>query len=116
MKRQDVINNIMNNYGSEVDLGLLNSQIDSGEEQGFSYQTIYTGLRMALATLTGKQEYFTSVEIAEAMGMTQEEINEQIEEMGKELVAAGENPDDYFREIKPEKAQRFVIMPGGLDS
>ena len=44
MTRKDVINNIMVNYGPYgVDIEIIEEQIKSGEAQGFSYQTLYTG-------------------------------------------------------------------------
>ena len=57
MSREDVIINIMSNYSSYgVELEWLEEQIRSGERQGFSYQTIYTGLRMAMGSATDQEE------------------------------------------------------------
>lgn len=56
MTRENVINNIMATY---VKYGftreVIEEQIVSGEKHGFSYQTIYTGLRMTLGGVTGEQ-------------------------------------------------------------
>ena len=116
MSRQDVINNIMANYSQYgVDRETIEEQIRSGEAEGFSYQTIYTGLRMAMASAFGTNEYFTPAEMAEALGSTEEEIIQQIEQMKEDIIAMGLNPDDYVHEVKPEEKQRFVLPPGFLN-
>lgn len=69
MTREDVINNIMVNYQEYgIDREWMEESIRSGEEQGFSYQTIYTGLRMALGSVTGQEELFTVAEMAGGPG------------------------------------------------
>jgi len=116
MNREDVINNIMSTYGKYgFTRESIEEQVKSGERHGFSYQTIYTGLRMSLGGVTGEREHFTVAEMSEAFGETEEEIINQIEAMKTQLEAAGENVKDYVTEIKPEDRQRFLIMPGGLE-
>ena len=116
MTRQDVINNIMANYGRYgMDRETIEQQIRSGEAEGFSYQTIYTGLRMALSGAFGTDEYFTPAEMAEALGKTEEEIIQQIEQMKEDIVAMGLNPSDYVHEVAPEEKRRFVLPPGFLN-
>ncbi len=44
--------------------------------------------------------------MARAFNVSDEEMDERIREVRQELAASGENPDDYFREVK---ATRFVI-------
>lgn len=117
MTREDVINNIMVNYQEYgIDRDWLEESIRSGEEQGFSYQTIYTGLRMALGSATGQEELFTVAEMAEALGEPEEEIIRQIEELTGELQEAGEDTEQYFRRYDTGEAHRFLIPPGGLKS
>ncbi len=115
MLREDVIINIMLNYGKYgITLEWLEEQIRSGECKGFSYQTIYTGLRMALSNNTDHEELFSVGDIAEALGVTEEEIIQQIEMLKEKMKAAGEDPDVHFKRIEPERVQRFIIPPGGL--
>lgn len=115
MSREDVIVNMMSNYGRYgLTLEWLEEQIRSGEKHGFSYQTIYTGLRMAMGNVTEQEELFSVGDMAEAFGVTKEEIIQQIEELRGELEAAGEDPGQYFREVDRDKIQRFTILPGGL--
>lgn len=111
MTKQEVINNITANYSVYGVSGeWIEEQIRGGEREGFSYQTIYTGLRMALGSQFGREELFTVSEMAEALGATEDEIIQQIEEMKGELEAAGEDVSDYIKQRRP--AQRFIIPPG----
>lgn len=117
MTRKDVINNIMVNYGPYgVDIETIEEQIKSGEAQGFSYQTIYTGLRMALGKAFGVEEHFTPGELAEAFGVSEEEIIQEIEAMRENLAIMGLNPDDYARERSAEERQQFILPKGFLKS
>lgn len=116
MSRQDVINNIMASYGRfGVTVDLIEEDIRSGEEQGFSYLTIYTILRMALASAFGTEEYFTPAELAEALGMTEEEVIQEIERMRENIAAMGLNPDDYTYKIDSEDKKNFILPPGYLN-
>ena len=115
MLREDVIINIMSNYGKYgITLEWLEEQIRSGECQGFSYQTIYTGLKMALSSCTDHEALFSIEDIAEAFGVTEEEIVQQIEQLRGELEASGEESNQYFKKVESQKVQRFIIPPGGL--
>jgi hypothetical protein len=115
MTREDIVNNLLSTYAKHgVPKFLIEHEIDSGLKDGFSYQTIYTGLRMAMGKCFKEEEHFTPAEMAEALGTTEEEIMRQIETSKKELIEQGKNAEEYFTEIKPEGKQRFVIMPGGL--
>lgn len=82
MTRQEVITKIIDKYGKYgVTANDLKHSIETGEAQGFSYQTIYTGLRMALGSTYGEQELFTPEEVAEALGCTPEEIKQEQREI-----------------------------------
>lgn len=106
----------MANYSRyRVDRETVEPQIRSGEAEGFSYQTIYTGLRMAMASAFGTNEYFTPVEMAEALGTTEEGIIQQIGQIKEDIIARGLNPADYVHEVEPEERQRFVLPPGFLN-
>ena len=107
MTKETVIQNIITNYSQygiteETIIPLINS----GIEQGLSYDLIYLGLKMELCKLSGEEFYCTSSDMARAFNVSNEEMNECIREARQELADAGENPDDYFREVK---ATRFVI-------
>jgi hypothetical protein len=115
MSKEDVIINIMSNYGRYgVTMEWLEEQIWGGEQQGFSYQAIYTGLRMALSSTTDHEELFSVGDMAEAFGVTEEEIIQQIEELRGEMEATGIDTNQYFKRIEPGRIQRFIIPPGGL--
>ena len=80
--------------------------IESGIEQGLSYDLIYLGLKMELCKLAGEEFYCTSSDMAKAFGVSNVEMNKIIEESRQELAESGENPDHYFKEVK---ATRFMI-------
>ncbi len=106
MDKETIIQNILTNYGQFVTEETIIPLIDSGTEQGLSYDLIYLGLKMELCKLAGEEFYCTSSDMARAFGMSNEEINECIREARQELAAEGKDPNDYFREVK---ATRFMI-------
>ncbi len=107
MTRELIIQNILTNYKQYgITEETIIPLIDSGIEQGLSYDLIYLGLKMELCKLAGEEFYCTSSDMARAFNVSNEEINERIKEVRHELAASGENPDVYFREVK---ATRFVI-------
>ena len=107
MDRETVIQNILTNYGEYgITEETIIPLIDSGIQQGLSYDLIYLGLKMELCKLAGEEFYCTSSDVARAFNVSNEEMDKIIEESRQELAAEGENPDDYFREVK---ATRFVI-------
>jgi hypothetical protein len=116
MTREEVVSNLYSTYSKHgVTKFMIEAEIDGGLAKGFSYQTIYTGLRMAMGNCFKVREYFTPAEMAEAFDTTEEEIIGQIEELERELKETGENPDNYFIKTEPEKIQRFIVLPGGLN-
>lgn len=46
-------------------------------------------------------------------GMSRDEVLQEIEKARKELIAAGENPDDYFKPVEPKNKSVFYFT-GGL--
>ena len=115
MTREDVFNNIKANYGK---YGLtdddINKEIESGEAHGFSYQTIYTGLKMALGRAFNTEEYFTPEEVVEAMGVSVEEVIAEIEAARQQAIENGEDADEIAYKTEPEELQRFIIPAGFL--
>ncbi len=111
MDKQTIIQNIKTNYGkygitSEMIKENIEPLIDDGRKDGFTYDLIYLNLRAMLDRLTGQEFYCTSDEMARAFGVSNEEMNRIINEARQELIEAGENPDNYFREVQ---ATRFMM-------
>jgi len=107
MTREIIIQNIMNNYGKYgITEDTIISLIDSGEKQGLSYDLIYLGLKMELCKLAGEEFYCTSDDMARAFGISNAEMDECIKEARQELAEAGEDPDEYFREVE---VHRFMM-------
>lgn len=107
MDRQTVIQNILINYGQYgITQETIEPLIDTGEKMGLTYDLMYLGLKAELCNLAGEEFYCTSSDMAAAFNVTNEEMNECIREVRQELAESGENPDDYFREVK---ATRFIV-------
>ncbi len=107
MDRQTIIQNILTNYSQYgITEETIIPLIDSGVQQGLSYDLIYLGLKMELCKLTGEEFYCTSSDVARAFNVSNEEMNRIIEQSRQELAAEGKDPDDYFRDVK---ATRFMI-------
>lgn len=111
MDKQTIIQNILINYGKygitrEMIKENIEPLIDDGIKDGLTYDLIYLYLRSMMDKLTGQEFYCTSEEMARAFGVSHDEMQRIIEESREELIEAGENPDDYFREVQ---ATRFMI-------
>lgn len=111
MNKQTIIQNILTNYGKygitrEMIKENVEPLIDDGIKGGLTYDLIYLYLRSMMDKLTGQEFYCTSEEAARAFGVSHDEMQRIIEESREELIEAGENPDDYFREVQ---ATRFMI-------
>lgn len=92
----------------------LSEQLKDGVmNQGFSVNMTYNGLRMALGSATGQEELFSVDDVAEITEMSNDEVLQEIEKARRELIAAGENPDDYFKPVEPEKRNIFYF-PNGI--
>lgn len=115
MTFNEALNRLVNKYGKYgFSKELLLEQLQDGVmNQGFSLNMTYNGLRMALGIATGQEELFSVDDVAEISGMSREEVLQEIENARKELVAAGENPDDYFKPVEPKNKSVFYF-PGGL--
>ena len=104
MDREIVLQNIMNNYGRYgITEEMVNEVIDAGLEDGMSFELIYWDICRKISEITGEEFYCTSSDMARAFGVSDEEMNRIIEEAREELIASGENPDEYFRTVELTK-------------
>lgn len=107
MDREMVIQNLVTNYGAYgITREILEPLIDSGLKEGFSYDLIYFGIKAELCKLAGEEFYCTSSDMARAFGVSEDEMNRIIEEAREELLASGENPDEYFKTVE---TTRFMM-------
>ena len=101
MDKETVLQNIINNYGNHgITREMIEPVIASGIKEGLSYDLIYLTLKAELSKLVGEEFHCTSSDMARAFGLTEEEVNQMIEKSREELIASGENPDDYFKEVQ----------------
>lgn len=101
MTRELIIQNIMNNYGKYgITVDMINEVIDAGIEGGMSYDLIYLDICRRISEITGEEFVCTASDMARAMGVSDEEMQKIIEEAREELIKAGEDPDEYFREVE----------------
>lgn len=101
MNKEMVIKNITYNYGKYgITKEIIEPLIDSGVSEGLSYDLIYLTIKAELSKLVGEEFYCTSSDMAKAFGISEEEMNRIVEDAREELIAAGENPDDYFKEMQ----------------
>ena len=104
MNKEMVIKNITYNYGKYgITKEIIEPLIDSGVSEGLSYDLIYLTIKAELSKLVGEEFYCTSSDMAKAFGISEEEMNRIIEDAREELIVAGENPDDYFKEMQTMK-------------
>ncbi len=92
LDREMIINNLLANYGKYgVTRTELETIIDDGiQNYDLSLEAVYSGLRMSLASAFNEHEYCR-----------------------QELIEAGENPDEYFKPIEPQRAAVYYF-PNGL--
>ena len=104
MDRETVLQNIMVNYGKYgITEDMVNEVIDVGLEGGMSYELIYWDTCRKISEITGEEFFCTSSDMARAFGMSEDEMNRIIEEAREELIADGEDPDEYFRTVETTK-------------
>ena len=107
MDREMVVQNIMVNYGKYgITKEMVNNVIDIGLEGGLTYEFIYYDICRKISEITGEEFVCTSSDMARAYGVSDKEMDRIIEEARQELIEAGENPDEYFREVS---IQRFMM-------
>ena len=102
-----IVQNIMANYGKYgITPDMINEVIDAGLEGGLSYDMIYLDTCRRISEITGEEFLCSSSDMARAMGVSEDEILRMIEEAREELIEAGEDPDEYFKEVP---VQRFMM-------
>lgn len=107
MNREMIIQNIMINYNKYgITEDMINELIDGGLESGANYDLIYLDLMKRISEITGEEFFCTSEDMARAYNVPVETIYKMIEDGREELIAAGENPDEYFKEVP---VNRFMM-------
>lgn len=107
MTRETIIQNIMNNYGRNgITTDMVEEVIDAGLEEGMSYDLIYLDICRRISEITGEEFVCSASDLARAYNISDDEMQKIIEEAREELIEAGENPDEYFKEVP---VHRFVI-------
>ena len=107
MTRKLILQNIMTNYGRYgITEDMVNEIIDAGLESGANYDLIYLDLMKRISEITGEEFFCTSEDMARAYNVPVEVIYKMIEDGREELIAAGENPDEYFKEVP---VNRFMM-------
>lgn len=107
MTRELIIQNLMNNYGKNgITVDMINEVIDAGLGEGMNYDMIYLDICRRISEITGEEYYCSASDMAKAYGVSDEEMLQLIEESRQELIEAGENPDEYFREVQ---STRFMM-------
>lgn len=117
MTFNEALDRLFNKYGKHgFSKEMLSEQLQDGVmNQGFSLNMTYNGLRMALGSATGQEELFSVDDVVEISGLSRDEVLQEIEKARNELVAAGENPDDYFRPVEPAQRSIFYFPHGVSD-
>ena len=104
MDRETVLQNIMVNYRKYgITEDMVNEVIDAGLEGDMSYELIYWDICRKISEITGDGFICTSSDMARAFGMSEDEMNRIIEEAREELIADGQDPDEYFRTVETTK-------------
>lgn len=107
MTRQTVIQNIIANYSKYgITTDMVEEVIDAGLEGGMSYDMIYLDTMRKISEITGEEFVCSASDMARAMGVSNEEMQKIIEDAREELIEAGEDPDEYFREVP---VHRFMM-------
>lgn len=107
MSREMIIQNIMNNYGQYgITADMVEEVIDTGLEEGMNYDLIYLDICRRISEITGEEFVCLASDMARAYGVSEEEMDKMIQEARQELIEAGENPDEYFKEVP---VHRFMM-------
>lgn len=115
MDREMIINNLLADYGKYgVTRAELEPIIDDGiQNYDLSLEAIYSGLRMSLAFAFNEHKYFSLDDVMAITGESREELLQRIEQCRQEMIKAGENPDEYFKPVEPQRAAVYYF-PNGL--
>ncbi len=107
MDRRTIIQNIMANYSKYgITVDMIDEVIDAGLEGGMSYDMIYLDTMRRISEITGEEFVCSASDMARAYGVSDEEMQKIIEDAREELIEAGEDPDEYFREVP---VHRFMM-------
>ena len=68
---------------------------------------------MQLAQIFDEDEYSRTQDVMAITGASKEELSARIEQYRQELIAAGEDPDDYFKPIEPQEHIK-LFFPNGI--
>lgn len=99
MDRKMIIQNIMINYGKYgITEEIVNEIIDAGFESGANYDLIYLDLMKRISEITQEEFICMPEDMARAYSVPVETIYKMIQEGREELIAAGDNPDEYFND------------------
>lgn len=97
----------MNNYGKYgFTQDMVEEVIDAGIEGGMSYDLIYLDTCRRISEITGEEFVCTASDMARAFNVSDDEMQKIIEDARQELLEAGENPNEYFREVQ---STRFMM-------
>lgn len=114
MKREEVVKNIMSTYKKfGVTEKEIEEVIDSGLKNGFSYDAIYTGLRLSYGNACGVEELFYPSDVAELFNITEDEANRVINESIEELKNLGVDTGNYFQKVN-ETEKKVFLFPSGF--
>lgn len=114
MDEKTVLNNLYATYKKHgVTKCELIHLIESGiSDYNLSLDTIYSVLRMGLASAFGEREFFSLDDVQAVTGESRDELLRRVEKCRQELIEAGESPNEYFIPV-PQKAAT-CYFPNGL--
>lgn len=75
-----------------TDVETVKGIVQSGLDNGFSFDTALVGAKLALAMQTGREQLFTLDEVASAMGCTTEAVETEMEQLGISPIKASTLP------------------------
>lgn len=112
--QRKVINNLLTNYGK---YGVTRAELepiidDDIQNYDLSLEAVYSGLRMSLASAFNEYEYFSLDDVMAITGESKTELLQWIEQCRQELTEAGENPDEYFKPIEPQRTAVYYLTNG----
>ena len=67
-----------------ISLSLIRGLVWSGVKSGLDERSSLLGVRLALATELGEMDYFSLEDVQHALGMTEQELQEGLKEIGVE--------------------------------
>ena len=112
MTREDVTNNVLANYGGYgIDRKTIEKLLDSGLKEGLSRQPPPPPPTPPPRQEYGEHALFTTKEVSEALGVSEEMVIQEIEKAKEELLEYGKNPSDYFLEADQEERSASFFRP-----